>query len=1643
MSASTTQNVVPAVPSTSTSVHFGAEPFETEHANTEFLRSQIPRWYVYAPVELRLALQASFERSLVSRQVLQPIQSRLKSVEAFCKPLLEEALYKAFKVRLDSKAYQLRSVTFDHSYFFTSSKAYRQTLLQAALHNFDAAHGKPGGFPQEATISPTDRTRERTSFFGVVTAFGVNHQGPVDIKPEAFAGLCHTLDLGLRYEEHLNSVFKPSSAAQARHVAAAFMSSERDAFDTLAHLAMMKAHITAAAYSMLLEMATVGATPRWSGQGVRYRQLHMLDTYAFSGSILYGALLIQLDIANADASSCVVYLPAEPDHPIREYTSLAHFGEALTLKLVDKDYQAYLRRFVRLDKSELFFKKLNERLAGVTASGDASNVELYIQTHAVFVPPFESLYVHLKSKTYDDSRFIAVPSGVLDAEARRARLETLEGYGMDLLMVASFFIPVLGQVMAVAAIAQLAHEVFVSTQDWSHGETREALAHLFNAGESLAIGVSLGAAVVAAKRMVPSGFIESLAQGVLEAGKQRLWKPTLDVFARDVALPYGAKANTMGLINADGQTWLPLEGQLYKVQLDTSLQKWRVIHPRETARYSPILEHNNAGIWRHEWESPMGWEESKAFKRLSADHETFSEDAVQQVMDCTGADEAVLRQVHMEGLNAPALLMDASRRYSIAQQIETGIVGLKGDEPECVISSSIEPWLKLLASSPRWPWGRGLFLLDAETGATRNAWNAFADMKLSSRIAPTHRLTQALEAVLETLTPEELHDLVLKDALPKAQQLTVLCQHLGQLAEADKGTLFNDFYRLHNRSSDPQVELIRRDFPSLPDAVAEELIATASKSQKARMATDQRIPLAIAEQARECIHQLRLNRAIEGFYLEAANNPDVSTVAFGLLEHLPGWPQDLALDVLNDSVSAERIARLGNSQTATAHHLIVKTKTGYQSFTHQGDQLGNADQSFFGALLHALPYRTRATIGLAQGAEEQQLRGLLGARALGHREEVATLLKLQAIKPGFKWPQRLPDGRSGYPMSGRLCALLRRLGPRALHYSPQTTVKSLFPNLPDHEINQFLDALAGRHSGPRAQMPLFIQTQLEGLQVQLHTLDSTLRNWVSAAGESPSRIDVRRVVSQRMVACWRRLTARFRSRNGEPMGYILDLDFLTVEELPEISADFDHVVALKANRMDLAADNASAFLKRFKNLQSLGLQGNRLEVLPEAIGRLSQLEELSLSRNPLTLTADSLALLSSLTRLHTLDLSYCRLGTEPLLPAIHGLKNLNLRSTGIRAMPEWIWQVPELVRLDLRDNMIIDVSAVDLLNFNRLPNRTRMSIQLEGNPFSEQTLQRARTLLGGGSSRRMGFEGPRPRTNTLASPVAWLTGLEQSELELRNHQWHDVHAEPGSGEFFNVLDGLISSADYAASRHQLTRRVWNMISAVSSNAQLRQQIFSLAAHPQTCGDGLTLIFDDMEVHVLVFNVMESSLSAEQPNAMFKLVRGLDRIDQVEKIAQEHIDIYTESAGHQDPVEVRLAYRIGLARGLGLPQQATKMLFPGLAAVDASALDVAYRRIIARERTDEFLDALLTREFWANYLEEYDAKGFDALKTDFFERLESVDIDVSAGEQHYRERIELIARERKEAIQAHAKELSGRFAEVLAREETGPGSRRQP
>ena len=225
-------------------------------------------------------------------------------------------------------------------------------------------------------------------------------------------------------------------------------------------------------------------------------------------------------------------------------------------------------------------------------------------------------------------------------------------------------------------------------------------------------------------------------------------------------------------------------------------------------------------------------------------------------------------------------------------------------------------------------------------------------------------------------------------------------------------------------------------------------------------------------------------------------------------------------------------------------------------------------------------------------------------------------------------------------------------------------------------------------------------------------------------------------------------------------------------------------------------------------------------------------------------------------------------------------------------------------------------------------------------------------------------------------------------------------------DFSYILSQLQHTQDFAVDRLDLTQRVWCVLEAAYADETLSRRLMDLSKalrNRVTCGDGRILLFNDLEIEVHEFNALKAIAPEHKGRELLKLSRELFRLAQVEEIARTRIQLRTAV----DPAEIRLAYRIGLARRLGLPNQPKGMLYENLAQVTAVDLDQAYASILAREKTPEFIELLTARQYWRDYLEEKYPGEFKKVQQGFAEKVSDLEDRYPQFNAAYRQEVEAL------------------------------------
>jgi Leucine-rich repeat (LRR) protein len=584
-------------------------------------------------------------------------------------------------------------------------------------------------------------------------------------------------------------------------------------------------------------------------------------------------------------------------------------------------------------------------------------------------------------------------------------------------------------------------------------------------------------------------------------------------------------------------------------------------------------------------------------------------------------------------------------------------------------------------------------------------------------------------------------------------------------------------------------------------------------------------------------------------------------------------------------------------------------------------------------------------------------------------------------------------------------------------------VQRLYPTKSTQEANTFLNGLG---DGAAAE--------LTRLEQELSTLQSQLDNWSFSGGSgarhqyirsnqlglNAATRDDRYTARDRILSCWRRETPQqISAANGQPIGLDLNLGGLNLPSLPDLDADFSHVGSLRLNNMNLST-SPEGFLTRYRHLRWLNMAGNQLRELPPAVGEMNGLTRLALQHNQIRLTPETARILSERGTLRAISLAGNPIGSIPDFSQMTDLRVLNLRNTGIESWPAGVGRQPALELIQLSENRmttipdsVIEPPDNDLARVSRVNHITEVT----GNPLSEATIDRVRNyavrLLEAGLTQigrpnRLALTAingglrifPDSRVETPFRQ--WTSGLVPDQIAARSTQWHTLRQQQGADAFFILLERL---EPLGAGQADLQRRVWAVIDAITENnmesERLRQEIFDRAGEPKCC-DRAAFSFGNLETTVMVYRARTLAMDQSQGAQLSTLSRGLLRLHEVDRIASA--DIQRSEAVINDPaapeaekrrhrirlneeVEIRLAYRHGLKDRLQLPGQPARVAFTHMVGVTQTMLDAAYEKVVALDNSPEEFQALVSREFWQDYVTNKYRPQFEAQRQPYQERLD--------------------------------------------------------
>ncbi|EAY0929307.1 type III secretion system effector E3 ubiquitin transferase SspH2 [Salmonella enterica] len=351
-------------------------------------------------------------------------------------------------------------------------------------------------------------------------------------------------------------------------------------------------------------------------------------------------------------------------------------------------------------------------------------------------------------------------------------------------------------------------------------------------------------------------------------------------------------------------------------------------------------------------------------------------------------------------------------------------------------------------------------------------------------------------------------------------------------------------------------------------------------------------------------------------------------------------------------------------------------------------------------------------------------------------------------------------------------------------------------------------------------------------------------------------------------------------------------------------------------------------------LQMLSVAGNQLTSLPPLPAGL---QVLLVARNQLT----SLPLLPAGLELLTLDRNPQLVRLPPLPEGLQTLSvDANPQLTRLPALPSG------LQRLYARNNQL-----------TRLPESitglsSEATVNLEGNPLSERTLQALRDITSapGYSGPRILFDmagasAPREARALHLAAADWLVPAREGEPAPAD-RWHMFGQEDNAAAFSLFLDRLSETENFikdAGFKAQIT----SWLAQLAEDEALRAKTFAMATEATaSCQDRVTLALHQMKNVQLVHDAEKG----QYDNNLVVLVatgREMFRLEKLEQIAREKAGTLALA----DDVEVYLAYQNKLKKALRLTSVTAEMRFFGVSGVTVSDLQAAELQVKAAEKSE--------------------------------------------------------------------------------------------
>lgn len=752
---------------------------------------------------------------------------------------------------------------------------------------------------------------------------------------------------------------------------------------------------------------------------------------------------------------------------------------------------------------------------------------------------------------------------------------------------------------------------------------------------------------------------------------------------------------------------------------------------------------------------------------------------------------------------------------------------------------------------------------------------------------------------------------------------------LAELVWDQRRFLFQRLYDQSNTIEDASVQALRRDFPSLHRLAAEQLLSEASDGDRELLAQTGRIPLLMAQAARQRALRIRVARVFEGLFIDTPQTLDMARGVIKLIDTLPGAPQGRHWVLFEGDGLLAPQSTNGAIETIHLSHqdgmFVLRDERG-----HPLDQPGE----LFAVLADVFTQEQREAMNIGEPFAEQ-LREALAKDVASRRQDLAELMGREQPTPSFLVPFRLDDGRVGYPLSGG-----RRLfgfgSPRSL----RAKLRYLYPSFGDRDIQEWLRAM--QEGGNN------LQDALNDLEDQHELLTTTLTSW-QREGLLHYERNARYLMRKELIRCWRQLIPEQPKPLEDQLRYRFSLRGLDVSRLPGLPEpiSFPHVSAIDLRSMALE-QLPDGFLNAFPNLLSVEITHCKLKRFPQMTGLRGRLRILDLSDNKIRLDAEQVKLINECTALEYLNLSRNPLKLPFSITGMPRLTTLILRDAQLDSMPVGVQSHQTLYELDMMGNNLLVVPE----NLRESPLWDKGRVRFSSKAL-ELWVKQVRAWY-------------RPDDGRVPARLLWLDRIDAKNRDEMAHRWHLLVSDPESEEFVRVLERLVQSKDFAldqASR-DLADRIFSLLGAMAEDEALNAHLLALAQEPN-CGDNALLRFVDLENWKLAWDAEHNEYEIDPEPGLLRLGGQLWRQNALEEYARRFA---ASMPGPVDEVEVVLAFRVRLYKDLKLPGHPSQIRFVEVVGNIEEGVKNARETILGGQDEDTLSLWMVNQPFWNKYLE---------------------------------------------------------------------------